>query len=298
MRKSYILGFVLFALAGVAVLAQGSMAVVDSLGESLRLPKPAARVISLAPGSTEVLFAIGAKVVGVTTYCVYPPEALKVEKIGGFSADSMSMEKILSLRPDLVVDSGAVHAALIKELSRFGIPHYSYDPGSFDQIAQGIRNLGILTGRASEAGLVASTMTATIEDVRRRLESVSREKRKTVFWEVYNEPLMTCGSATFQHAIVEAGGGRDIFSDLPGSWPMISAEEVIKRAPEVIMGADDHGEGLSLAGLRARPGWNLIPAVRTGAVILLPTGIVSNPGPRVADGVMAVAKALYPELFK
>ena len=297
MRKTLSIVFVFVCLLATA-FAQGSVSAVDSLERAVRLSKPATRVISLAPGPTEVLFAIGAKVVGVTTYCLYPPEALKVEKIGGFSADSMSLEKILSLRPDLVVDSGAIHTALTKNLADYGIPHYSYDPASFDDIAQGIRNLGALTGRKKEAEDVAATMLRRIDEVKRRLEAIANDKRTSVFWEVYNEPLMTCGSATFQHAIVEAGGGRDIFSDLPGSWPMVSNEEVIKRAPEVIMGADDHGEGLSLKALKARPGWELVPAVKNGRVILVPTGIVSNPGPRVAAGVQAVAEALYPELFK
>ncbi|HAP54667.1 MAG: cobalamin-binding protein [Spirochaetia bacterium] len=297
MRKTLSVAFALVCLLG-AVSAQTTPGVVDSLGKPLSLFKPASRVISLGPGSTEVLFAIGAKVVGVTSYCVYPPEALKVERIGGFSADSMSLEKILSLRPDLVVDSGAIHTGLTKALANYGIPHYSYDPGSFEDIARGIRNLGTLTGRSEQADVVAATMLNRIDEVKRRVGTLGEEKRKSVFWEVYNEPLMTCGSATFQHAIVEAGGGRDIFADLPGSWPMVSNEEVIKRAPEVIMGADDHGDNISLQALRARPGWSLIPAVKNGKVIILPTGIVSNPGPRVAEGVRAVAEALYPELFR
>jgi iron complex transport system substrate-binding protein len=297
MKKTLSIVLVLFCLLAAAS-SQPSLSVTDSLGRTVSLAKPALRVISLGPGPTEVLFSIGAKVVGVTTYCVYPPEALKVEKIGGFSADSMSLEKILSLRPDLVVDSGAIHTALTKNFADYGIKHYSYDPGSFEDIAQGIRDLGILTGRVAAADTVAAGMLQKIEAVKAVLEPIVREKRKSVFWEVYNEPLMTCGSATFQHAIVEAGGGRDIFADLPGSWPMVSNEEVIRRAPEVIMGAEDHGDGLSLKALRARPGWNLIPAVKNGRVVLLPTDIVSNPGPRVADGVKAVAKALYPELFK
>jgi iron complex transport system substrate-binding protein len=297
MRKTFSVVFAFVCLLTTA-FTQPVVSTVDSLDRTVSLSKPAVRVISLGPGPTEVLFAMGATVVGVTTYCIYPSEALKVEKIGGFSADSMSLEKILSLRPDLVVDSGAIHTALTKNLVDYGIQHYSYDPGSFEDIAWGIRNLGTLTGRQKEAEAVAATMLHKIDEVKRRLEPIAREKRTSVFWEVYNEPLMTCGSATFQHAIVEAGGGRDIFADLPGSWPMVSNEEVIKRAPDVIMGADDHGDGLSLQALRARPGWELVPAVKNGRVILISTGIVSNPGPRVAEGVKAVAEALYPELFK
>jgi len=291
--------FFAFGQAGTGEQSSAGTSVqaVDSLGLMVRLAKPASRIVSLSPASTEVLFAVGATVVGDTTYCVYPPEALAVEKVGGFSADSMSIEKILSLKPDLVVSNGKIHKPATDELARYGIPIFAYDPSGFDGIAEGIIAIGTLAGRKEAAILVASIMKEKIAKIEKTLAVIPASQRLSVFWEVYDDPLMTCGSATFQHAIVEAGGGRDIFSDLPGSWPMVSAEEVIRRAPQVIMGADDHGEALTLAAIAKRPGWNLVPAVRTGKIILLPTGLVSNPGPRVADGVLSVAKALYPRLF-
>jgi iron complex transport system substrate-binding protein len=278
-------------------VAQGAAQGVDTAGTTLKLPKPAVRVVSLSPASTEVLFAIGANVVGDTTYCVYPPEAERVAKIGGFSADSMSLEKILSLKPDLVVSNGKIHRPITDELARYGIPTFAYDPASFEAIASAIGELGKLTGRQDSAKLVAKSMLDKIAAVRKTVAAIPAAERLSVFWEVYDEPLMTCGAASFQHAIVEAAGGIDIFADLPGSWPMVSDEEVIRRAPKAIMAADDHGDKLTLAGLAARPGWSLVPAVRSRRLILLPTGLVSNPGPRVADGVWAAAKALYPRYF-
>ena len=269
----------------------------DSSGTMVSLPKAAIRVVSLSPASTEILFTVGATVVGDTTYCIYPPEALNVTKIGGFSASSMSIEKILSLKPDLVVSSGSIHKPVTDELARYGIPSFAFAPNNFDEISSGIRAIGLLTGRREAAALLASTMMDKITKVRNTVAVIPVNQRLTVFWEIYDEPLMTCGSATFQHAIVEAAGGRDIFSDLPGSWPRVSAEEVIKRAPQVIMGADDHGDKLSIASISARPGWNLVPAVRSGRIALLPTYLVSGPGPRIADGVLLAAKALYPRLF-
>ena len=299
MINKYLTVFAALCLAATFAFGQGSARVqaVDSLGLTISLPRAAQRVVSLSPASTEVLFAVGATVVGDTTYCVYPPEALAVEKVGGYSADSMSIEKILSLKPDLVVSNGKIHKPATDELARYGIPSFAYDPSGFDGIASGIIAIGTLAGRKEAAVLVASVMKEKIAKVEKTLAVIPASQRLSVFWEVYNDPLMTCGSATFQHAIMEAGGGRDIFSDLPGSWPMVSAEEVISRAPQVIMGADDHGEALTLAAIAKRPGWSLVPAVRSGKIILLPTGLVSNPGPRVADGVLSVAKALYPRLF-
>jgi len=299
MMKKYLTAFAALCLAATFAFGQGSARVqaVDSLGLTISLPRAAQRVVSLSPASTEVLFAVGATVVGNTTYCIYPPEAANVAKIGGFTADSMSIEKILSLKPDLVVSAGLLHRDATDELKRYGIPCFAYDPADFDAIAAGIVAMGALTGKRDAATLVASTMMAGIARVREIVAVIPESQRLTVFWEMYDDPIMTCGSATFQHAIVAAAGGRDIFSDLPGSWPRVSAEEVIRRAPQVIMGADDHGDRLTLASIAARPGWNLIPAVRTGKIFLLPTGIVSAPGPRIAEGVLLAAKALYPRLF-
>lgn len=298
MKKLFTI-FAVLCLASAFAFGQTVQGVesIDSLGKTIRLPKAAARVVSLAPASTEVLFAVGANVVGDTTYCIYPPEALNVTKIGGFSAKSMSIEKILSLRPDLVVSTGAIHQSVTDELARYGIPSYAYSPGNFDEIAAGILSIGRLVGRKEAATLVASAVMDKIAKVMKAVAAIPAAERLSVFWEVYDEPLMTCGSSTFQHAIVEAAGGKDIFSDLSGSWPRVSSEEVIKRAPQVIMGADDHGDKLTLASVSERPGWNLIPAVRSKNIILLPTSLVSGPGPRIADGVLAAAKALYPRYF-
>lgn len=270
---------------------------VDSLGATIALPRAARRVVSLAPASTELLFAIGANVVGDTSYCTYPPEALAVAKIGGFSAKSMSIEKIISLKPDLVISSGSIHKTVADELSRYGIPSFAYCPGSFEEIAAGIAAIGALTGTDKAAALVASVMMAKIARVRETVAAIPAGQRLSVFWEVYDEPLMTCGTATFQHAIVEAAGGRDIFSDLSGSWPRVSAEEVIKRSPQVIMGADDHGDKLTSESISSRPGWARVPAVLSKRIVLLPAAIVSGPGPRIAEGVYLAAKALYPRLF-
>lgn len=297
MKRIWIVAALLCAATAAFAQAGAGVRAVDSLGQTVVLASPARRVVSLAPASTETLFAIGATVVGDTTYCINPPAAADLPKVGGFSASSMSIEKILALRPDLVVSSGSIHRQVTDALARYGIPSFAYAPETFEQIATGIRALGILTGR-TEAGLaLADSILAKIGKVRATVAVIPESQRLGVFWEAYDDPLMTCGASSFQHAIVEAAGGRDIFSDLPGSWPTVSAEEVIRRAPQVIMGADDHGVALAPSSVAARPGWGLIPAVKAGKIFLLPTYLVSGPGPRIAEGVLLAAKALYPKLF-
>lgn len=298
---------VLPALALAALLSAGQAAAAvpgpvqgrDSDGRPLSLPAPARRVVSLSPAATETLYAIGAgpALVGDTTFCDWPPEALKVAKVGGFAASTISVERILSLKPDLVISAGAMHGVIAVALAKLSIPVFVWDPGDFASIASCMEALGELTGRGPEARKAAAAMTSTIESVRARLSSIPRDRRPTVFWEVYDEPLMTCGSATFPHFIIEAAGGRDLFSDLAGQWPRISGEEVIRRAPAWIMGADDHGDKLTARELAGRAGWKGVPAVRDGRIALIPANLVSRASPRVAEGVLAVAGALWPELF-
>ncbi|HUW41952.1 MAG TPA: cobalamin-binding protein [Rectinemataceae bacterium] len=290
------------ALAAVALcLATAEpVSATDSEGRPLSLTAPAARVVSLSPGITETLFAIGAgsRVVGVTTYCDWPVAAKSRPKVGGFSASTISVEKIVALKPDFVIGSGNIHRSVEEALVRLGIPVFTYAPSGFEEIARDMKALGALTDSARGAEAAADSMLATIAKVRVALADLPASARPTVFWEIYDEPLMTCGAATFQHFILEAAGGRDIFADLPGSWPRVGAEDVIRRAPAWILGADDHGDKMSVAQIASRPGWSTIPAVRDGRVVLVPAAIVSRPGPRVAEGVLAVAMVLYPERFK
>jgi len=287
--------------AGKVAAAGTRVSAMDSSGRVVTLASPARRIVSISPAATEVAFAVGAGayVVGDTTYCDYPAAAVALPKVGGFSASTISVERIVALKPDLVLTAGpSMHGAVETALAKLGIAVFAYDPVDFAGIAKGMNAMGDLAATGDTARAASGAMLAAIEKVRSAVSSVPKDRRPTVFWEVYDDPLMTCGAASFPHAIIEASGGRDIFTDLPGAWPRVSAEEVIRRAPDYIMGADDHGDKLTAAGVAARPGWSTIPAVKSGRIVLLPANIVSRAGPRVAEGVQALARALYPELFR
>lgn len=307
-RTAAVFALAAFAAAGfsqsgpaTAVAPGARVSATDTLGRVVTLAAPARRIVSLSPAATEVAFAVGAGVfvVADTTYCDYPAAAAVLPKIGGFSASTISIERVVAMKPDLVLTAGtAMHGAVETALARLGIPVFAYDPADFAGIAAGMNAIGDLAGTGAAARKASSDMLAAIEKVRLAVASVPQDQRPTVFWEVYDEPLMTCGASSFPHAIIEAAGGRDIFADLPGAWPRVSAEEVIRRAPAFIMGADDHGDKLTIAGVLARPGWSTVPAVKKGRIILFPANVVSRAGPRVAEGVLAMARALYPELFR
>ena len=156
------------------------------------------RIVSLAPSNTERLFAVGAwhAVVGVTTVDTYPPEVATVRKVGGFVPKSMSIETIVSLKPDRP-GGRRVARPTIEALERVGLTVVAIeDPGSFDEVYADITLVGRLTGHEQEARRVVEEIQSRLERVRQAVATLPQEKRVTVFYEVYDEPLMTVGRAT------------------------------------------------------------------------------------------------------
>lgn len=274
--------------------------ITDGLDRSVTLHVPVKKVVSLSPSNTEILFAVGAgdKVVGVTEYCNYPAAALDIEKIGGFSADTISVETIVSLEPDVVLAYGDRQVDVIEALEAVDIPVVALDPKTLTDVYDNITTVGQITGHEDQAQAVVADMKARIDVVIEKAATVAEEDKVLVFWEIFDEPLMTTGKSTYIGQMLELAGGVNIFGDLEEAYPQINVEEVVSRNPQAIMGSDTHGEKLTPEMVGARPGWDQIDAVVNGRIFLIDGDIVSRAGPRLADAVEAIAQALYPELFK
>ena len=274
--------------------------VTDALGRQVSLKAVPTRIVSLAPSVTEILFAVGAgsRVVGVTKYCTYPPEVEALPKIGGFSPDSISVEAIVNLTPDLVVAGTVAQAPVVEALTRAGIAAVVLDPKSFADVYAGIAQVGQLTGTTAQANAVVAAMRARIDAVTAKVAAdVPAAERPTVFYEVFDQPLMTAGPNTFVGQMLTFVGATSIFTDTGKDYPMVSAEAILTGNPDVILGPDSHGEQLSPAQIAQRPGWGELKAVKTGRIYLLSGDMVSRPGPRLAEALEALAKTLYPKLF-
>jgi iron complex transport system substrate-binding protein len=273
----------------------------DDLGREMKLAQQPKRIVSLAPSITEILFAVGAgpQVVGVTKYCNYPPEASQGREIvGGFSAKSLSVEKIISLKPDLVFAAGATHQPIREALDAADVPVFNFDPKDFAGIYNSILAAGAITGNTAQAEKVVADMKARVEKVATTVAAIPQDQRIKVFYEVWDEPLMTAGPATFVGQVIELAGGVNIFADVKEQYPTISAEAVVSRNPQVIVGPSSHGEGLTAEQIAARPGWRDLTALKAGRIVIVDGDIISRSGPRLADALEAVARGLYPERFK
>lgn len=247
------------------------------------------RIVSLIPAVTEMLFAIGAgpQVVAVSSFDRYPPEVEKLQRVGALL--DPDVERILSLRPDLVVVY-ASQADLRAQLGRAGIPTYVYSHGGLADITITIRALGARVGRAKEANRTADDIDQRIEATRRRVAGRPRPRTLVVF---EREPLAlraiyASGGHGFIHDMLEAAGGENVFADVKREAVQATTELILTRRPDVIL---ELRADVVAADLKARETavWRALPAlpaVRNGRIYFLDDARTVIPGPRVAEAVV------------
>ena len=256
------------------------------------------RIISLVPNVTEILFAIGAgpQVVAVSNYDVEPPEVRSLPTVGALI--DPDTEKILSLRPDLVITYGS-QTDLHAQLQRASIPYFDYRHGGLDHIMVTMRALGARTGHADQAEKAARRLQASIDAVKARVAGKPRPRTLLVFG---REPgslrnIYASAGRGFLHDMLVIAGGEDVLSDIDKESAQVSTEMILARKPEVILELNA-ATRLNEADLKAvtDPWMTLssVPAVRNKRVVILNGPGLTVPGPRVIDGIEKMAKALHP----
>lgn len=268
----------------------------DALGRQVTLDKAPERIISLIPSNTEILFSLGLgdRIVGVNDNDNYPPEVTKKEKIGGaFDLQNTNIEKIVSLKPDLIL-GGAIQKPVVEELAKLNLTIYAMpDAATVQEAISSIATVGDLTGTKSEAEKLIASLNARVEAV---VAKVKDQPKPKVFHEVWGDPLMTAGPGSFIDDMIKLAGGTNIAADAASAYPQFSLESLVERNPDVIttpfkQTADDLAAG-------KRQNWKGLRAVKEGRVVVLDQDIISRPGPRIVDGLEAFARAIHPELFK
>jgi iron complex transport system substrate-binding protein len=283
-----------------AVPSAEEISFTDALGNAITLKGTAQRIVSLSPSVTESLFAIGAggQMVGRTDYCNYPPEATKLPSIGGFDASTISMESIIALQPDLVIGGSVYQADVIKALQDSGIKAFISQPANIQGIMDTLTLLGRVTGHEDQATSVANEMQSRVDAVKKVVSTIPADKRPTVFYEVWNEPLMSANGKTVVGELIDLAGGVNIFADLPDEYPTVSVEQIVKVDPQFIIGPSSHGDQMTAEVIGKREGWGNLSAVKNKAIYIVDGDIVSRYSPRIVDVLDAFAKILHPDLFK
>ena len=276
-----------------------SVSVVDDAGRAVEVIGNPQRIVSLAPSNTEILFALGLgdKVVGVTDFCDYPEEAQAIEKVGGIEPN---LERIVALAPDLVLAIGGSPAQVEKatDMEKLGLTVLVLEPGDIESIMANIELVGKATGVEKEANQLAAQMRKRFDDI--TTKATGAGSRPSVFFELdATDPSKpyTPGPDSFIDALIGLAGGSNIAAGAKMQWAQLSTEEIIAQNPEVIV-LGDVNYGVTAEMVKERPGWSVITAVKNGAIYPIDDILVSRPGPRIIDGLEALARIIHPELFE
>ncbi|MFJ7185540.1 ABC transporter substrate-binding protein [Lysinibacillus xylanilyticus] len=273
------------------------MKITDATGKDITLEAPPEKIVSLIPSNTEILFGLGLndEIVGVTDNDDYPAEATKKDKVGGMD---YNIEKIIALSPDIVfahASSMGNSKGAIEQLEAAGVKVFVVaDAKNFNETYTTIEQLGQATGKLEEAKKIVADMKAKVKEIETKLDGVEPKK---VFVESSDEPeIYTTGKGTFMNEMLEMIHAENVAADV-NDWYQIDAEKIIAKNPDVIVVAYNYVPDI-LKKIPQRAGFETITAVKSKAIVQVDENITSRQGPRLADGLEELAKAVYPEAFK
>ncbi len=270
--------------------------VMDQLGRHVRVPDNPQRIVALAPNITEIIFALKQdhRLIGVTRYSDYPPEATKLPKVGSYV--HLDIERIVALNPDLCIAiKDGNPKAVAQRLESLKIPVYAVDPKSLDTIMETILEIGKILNANDRAKALVQNMSSRIQRVRSLVkETVNSPK---VFFQIGISPIVSVGTPTFIHELILLAGGRNLAA---GStpYPRFNREQVLALSPEVII-ITSMARAAVFEQVKAEwSRWPELPAVRNGRIFLEDYNIFDRPTPRLVEGLELLVRLIHPELFK
>lgn len=273
----------------------------DASGKKVTIKKKPKRIVSLIPSNTEITFALGAgdRVVGDSKFDNYPKAVQKITKIGG---QNFNVEKIISLKPDIVLAYDTqIHnqsAAGLKQLRDAGIPVLVVNQSSsFKDVYQSINMIAKATGTTKKANQIIANMKDQFSKIKQKAASIPKAKRKKVYVEISGAPdIYTAGSGTFLNEMIQMLNAKNIAAGEKG-WPKFSQEKVIQQNPDVIILTYGAFTKNAVQKVLNREGWKNISAIKNKKVYNLDSDLVTRPGPRLVKGVEQLAHAIYPDVF-
>lgn len=272
----------------LAAPVSAAIEVEDALGRKLVLAQPASRVVSLAPHLTEVAFAAGAgqQLIGAVAYSDYPAAAKAIPRIGSY--DNVNYEVLVALNPDLVLAWRSGNGdEIIKRLQALGFQVYIDEPNTLQDVARSVREVGLLTGNAATAETAAQEFLAALAQLR---ATYSTRKEISVYYQIWDEPLLTLNGDHLISDVVRLCGGRNVFADALSLVSRISVESVVRADPQVIIAS-----GMDKARpewLDAWRQWTSMTAVSNGQLYFVPPDVLQRHTPRIIEGARQVCEQL------
>jgi iron complex transport system substrate-binding protein len=265
--------------------------ITDDASRTVTIDAEPKRIVSLAPANTEIVYSLGIfdRMVGVTTWDDYPPQVKDVAKIGDFTTPNL--EAIAAAKPDLILLTGGVQADVLSKLEGLGAKVVVIDPQDLDGVYSAIGTVAKLTGTTAKGDEVVAGMKTQLADITAKLAGAAPTR---AFIEIGWGPLYTTGSGTLLDDLLVKAGGTNVVTQK--GYVGYSVEQLVKDQPDVYLGT--LSSIVSTDALAKRPGYSAISAIKAGRVFSLTDDLVSRPGPRVVEGVLEIAKALHPDLFK
>jgi iron complex transport system substrate-binding protein len=277
-----------------------SINLTDGLGRSISLSNPAQRIISLSPPLTEMLFAVGAggQMIGRDSNSDYPAEAKKITNVG-WTYGKYNLETVVNLKPDLVLAGEITTPEMVVSLENLGIQvFYFNNPLNLDEMVAMLKAIGTLSGHTPEADKLVKDLQMRAAALEVKLTGIT--SRPTVFYELdATDPSKpyTPGPGTLYTNLISLAGGENIGARLSTTWPQISLEQLLVNDPTyILLGDANYGTMPEMVGQRA--GWQSLTAVKEGRVLPFDDNLLVRYGPRLLDGLEALAKVLHPEIIK
>ncbi len=289
----------LVILMGCLILAlpPGGMAktVTDQAGRRVRVPDHPLRIVSLAPSITEILFALDLshRLVGATQFSDYPAAARALPKVGSYV--HLNVEKVVALAPDLCIAvKDGNPATAVDKLEGMGIAVYAVDPRNLESVLGTMTELGRLLDVAERAATIVSNMRARIERVERCVSGAAH--RPTVFIQIGITPIVSVGTATFIHELIDRAGGINLAQGQT-PYPRFSKEEVIVMRPEILIITSMARQAVFEAVKHDWQQWREMPAVKNDRIHLVDSDVMDRPSPRLVDGLELLARLIHPDRF-
>ncbi|KHO61231.1 iron ABC transporter substrate-binding protein [Thermoanaerobacter sp. YS13] len=274
------------------VKTQFPLKVTDFLGREVTIDKKPQRIVSLAPSTTELIYALGAgnKVVGVTDFDNYPPEVKDVPKVGGFKGPNV--EAITAQKPDIIFASTLSGKEQMESLEKMGIPVVMLEAKNIDQIYQSIRIIGQITGTEKKGEELIKQMQDKIKEINDKVKDLPKV---SVFYLVSLDGNWTAGKGTFIDELINLAGGKNVAEDVNG-WAQYSVEELVKKNPDVIITSPHAG---NVKDIKNMAGYKDTNAVKNDKIFVISNDdIISRASNRIVLGLEEIAKFLHPEAFK